>query len=202
GFDFGLDSSVDPMRERIARATRSAEPASVEALVPIARLSPQALAQTQALAASLAAAVRAKRAQAAGVDALMAEFSLDSEEGVEPLVRKGVDLALRLLGKQFVAGRTIDEALANAREREARGYTFSFDMLGEAAMTARDAERYFKAYETAIHAIGHAAGGRGIVAGPGISVKLSALHPRYTRAARQRVRDELTPKALELARLA
>ncbi len=65
-------------------------------------------------------------------------------KGGEPLIRKGVDLAMRLLGRQFVTGRTIEEALANAREREERGYTFSFDMLGEAAMTARDADRYFK----------------------------------------------------------
>ena len=75
-------------------------------------------------------------------------------KGGEPLIRKGVDLAMRLLGRQFVTGRTIDEALANAREREARGYTFSYDMLGEAALTAADAHRYFVAYEAAIHAIG------------------------------------------------
>ncbi len=77
-------------------------------------------------------------------------------KGGEPLIRKGVDLAMRLLGRQFVTGRTIEEALANAREREERGYTFSFDMLGEAAMTTRDADRYFKSYEGAIHAIGRA----------------------------------------------
>ena len=88
-------------------------------------------------------------------------------KGGEPLIRKGVDLAMRLLGRQFVTGRTIDEALANAREREARGYTYSFDMLGEAALTAADAQRYFDAYEAAIHAIGRAAAGRGVVAGPG-----------------------------------
>ena len=81
-------------------------------------------------------------------------------KGGEPLIRKGVDLAMRLLGRQFVTGRTIDEALVNAREREARGYTFSFDMLGEAAMTAADAERYFADYENAIHAIGRGCGGR------------------------------------------
>ncbi len=123
-------------------------------------------------------------------------------KGGEPLIRKGVDLAMRLLGRQFVTGRTIDEALANAREREARGYTFSFDMLGEAAMTAADAARYLKSYENAIHAIGRAAAGRGVFAGPGISVKLSALHPRYSRAKRERVRDELVPRVLALAELA
>ena len=80
-------------------------------------------------------------------------------KGGEPLIRKGVDLAMRLLGKQFVTGRTIDEALDNARPRVARGYCYSFDMLGEAAMTMDDARHYLTAYETAIHAIGKA--GRG-----------------------------------------
>ena len=123
-------------------------------------------------------------------------------KGGEPLIRKGVDLAMRLLGRQFVTGRTIDEALVNVREREARGYTYTFDMLGEAALTKPDAERYYAAYETAIHAIGRAGAGRGVIAGPGVSVKLSALHPRYSRAQRERVVTELTPRVLSLARLA
>ncbi len=123
-------------------------------------------------------------------------------KGGEPLIRKGVDLAMRLLGKQFVLGRTIEEALSNAREREARGYRFSFDMLGEAAMTDADAHRYAAAYEEAIHAIGRAARGAGIHAGPGISIKLSALHPRYSRAQRARVQSELGPRIQRLARLA
>ena len=123
-------------------------------------------------------------------------------KGGEPLIRKGVDLAMRLLGRQFVTGRTIEEALVNVREREARGYTYTFDMLGEAALTKPDAERYYAAYETAIHAIGRAGAGRGAIAGPGVSVKLSALHPRYSRAQRERVAAELTPRVLSLARLA
>ena len=123
-------------------------------------------------------------------------------KGGEPLIRKGVDLAMRLLGKQFVTGRTIDEALANAREREARGYRYSFDMLGEAALTGEDARGYFAAYETAIHAIGKASRGAGIYAGPGISIKLSALHPRYSRAQRARVLAELVPSVAQLALLA
>ncbi len=123
-------------------------------------------------------------------------------KGGEPLIRKGVDLAMRLLGRQFVTGRTIDEALANARERESRGYTYSFDMLGEAALTAVDAQHYFDAYEAAIHSIGRASAGRGVVAGPGVSVKLSALHPRFGRATRGRVMAELTPRLLMLLRLA
>ena len=123
-------------------------------------------------------------------------------KGGEPLIRKGVDLAMRLLGRQFVTGRTIEEAIDNGREREERGYTYSFDMLGEAAMTAADAARYFGAYEHAIHAIGRAARGRGAVAGPGISVKLSALHPRYSRTQRERVMAELVPQVTKLAALA
>ncbi|MGI8896684.1 MAG: bifunctional proline dehydrogenase/L-glutamate gamma-semialdehyde dehydrogenase PutA, partial [Casimicrobiaceae bacterium] len=123
-------------------------------------------------------------------------------KGGEPLIRKGVDLAMRLLGKQFVTGRTIDEALVNAREREARGYRFSFDMLGEAALTATDAQAYFAAYATAIHAIGAAAAGKGVNKGPGISIKLSALHPRYSRSQRARVLDELAPALGQLALLA
>jgi len=133
--------------------------------------------------------------------ALEQAFASLLRKGGEPLIRKGVDLAMRLLGRQFVTGRTIDEALANARDREARGYTYSFDMLGEAALTAADAKRYFDAYEAGIHAIGRAAAGRGIYAGPGISLKLSALHPRYSRARRDRVMAELGPRLATLARL-
>ncbi len=133
--------------------------------------------------------------------ALEQAFASLLRKGGEPLIRKGVDLAMRLLGRQFVTGRTIDEALANAREREARGYTYSFDMLGEAALTGADAQRYFDAYEAGIHAIGRAAAGRGVFAGPGISLKLSALHPRYSRAQRGRVLSELGPRLAALARL-
>jgi RHH-type proline utilization regulon transcriptional repressor/proline dehydrogenase/delta 1-pyrroline-5-carboxylate dehydrogenase len=116
----------------------------------------------------------------------------------EPLIRRGVDMAMRLMGEQFVTGETIAQALAVAQRREAEGFTYSYDMLGEAAMTADDAARYLAAYEAAIEAIGAAAAGRGVVAGPGISVKLSALHPRYARAQRARVLDELYPRLLAL----
>ncbi|MFO1329756.1 MAG: trifunctional transcriptional regulator/proline dehydrogenase/L-glutamate gamma-semialdehyde dehydrogenase [Rubrivivax sp.] len=122
--------------------------------------------------------------------------------GGEPLVRKGVDMAMRLMGEQFVTGETIAQALANARERERQGFRYSYDMLGEAALTAADAERYAAAYEAAIHAIGAASAGRGIYEGPGISVKLSALHPRYARAQVGRVQAELLPRLLHLVRLA
>ncbi|HTH96476.1 MAG TPA: trifunctional transcriptional regulator/proline dehydrogenase/L-glutamate gamma-semialdehyde dehydrogenase [Stellaceae bacterium] len=122
--------------------------------------------------------------------------------GGEPVIRKGVDLAMRMMGEQFVTGQTIAEALARARKLEARGFRYSYDMLGEAATTAADAQRYFSAYEQAIHAIGAAAAGRGIYEGPGISIKLSALHPRYGRAQRARVMTELLPRVQALALLA
>src|SRR5258706_2162707 len=122
--------------------------------------------------------------------------------GGEPLIRKGVDLALRLLGRKFVTGETIAEALARARQHEARGYRYSYDMLGEAALTDADARRYLGSYEAAIDAIGAAIAGRGVVAGPGISVKLSALHPRYTFAQRDRVLRELLPRLRHLCSLA
>ncbi|MGE5517308.1 MAG: bifunctional proline dehydrogenase/L-glutamate gamma-semialdehyde dehydrogenase PutA [Bacteroidota bacterium] len=110
----------------------------------------------------------------------------------EPLVREALIQAVRIMGRQFVMGRTIAEALARAQPP----YGYSFDMLGEAARTAEDAERYFHAYADAIAAIG--AGGRG----NGISIKLSALHPRYEFAQHDRVMVELVPRLAELCRLA
>ena len=122
--------------------------------------------------------------------------------GGEPLIRKGVDMAMRMMGEQFVTGETIEQALDRARGREAQGFRYSYDMLGEAALTAADAERYLGAYEQAIHAIGRASAGRGIGDGPGISIKLSALHPRYARAQVARVMAELAPRLTQLALLA
>src|SRR3546814_13172811 len=95
---------------------------------------------------------------------------------------------MRMMGEQFVTGETIAEALNRARAQEARGFTYSYDMLGEAAMTMADAERYYRDYDAAIHAIGKVAGGRDVYAAPGISIKLSALHPRYARAQRSEER--------------
>ncbi|MBU0748299.1 MAG: trifunctional transcriptional regulator/proline dehydrogenase/L-glutamate gamma-semialdehyde dehydrogenase [Gammaproteobacteria bacterium] len=123
-------------------------------------------------------------------------------KGGEPLIRKGVDMAMRMMGEQFVTGETIDEALRNARTMEAEGFRYSYDMLGEAALTSEDAKRYYASYEQAIHAIGKASAGRGIYEGPGISIKLSALHPRYSRAQFGRVMDELYPLVLRLTALA
>jgi RHH-type proline utilization regulon transcriptional repressor/proline dehydrogenase/delta 1-pyrroline-5-carboxylate dehydrogenase len=120
----------------------------------------------------------------------------------DPVICRGVEWAMRMMSRQFVTGETIDAALHRAGARERMGFRHSFDMLGEAAMTAADAERYFEAYRNAIHAIGSASAGRGIYDGPGISIKLSALHPRYCRAQAERVTNELLPKVKELALLA
>ncbi len=279
-FDLGIPPGVaDPGRAAVDAAYRIPEAAAVLPLLDEARFAPDELQRVQALAQDLARKVRNARARSGGVDALMLEFSLDTEEGValmclaeallripdaatrdrlirdklaggewrshvgaspslfvnaaawgllvtghlmeehadsrleqaltsllrrggEPMIRGGVDFAMRLLGRQFVTGRTIEEALANAREREARGYTFAFDMLGEGAVTTDDAQRYGEAYERALHAIGAANAGRGVYAGSGISVKLSALHPRFTPTQRERVARELGPRVLLLARLA
>ena len=245
-----------PLRDAITAAYREDEEACVRRMIDAARMPPEQVAAVQALARRLVEEVRGKRTGASGVDALMQEFSLSSQEGIalmclaeallrvpdaatadrlirdklargdwrahlghspsifvnaatwgllitgklvattsekslstaltrliarsgEPVIRTAVDLAMRMLGKQFVTGETIEDALRSATAREARGYRFSYDMLGEAAMTASDAARYLASYEDAIHAIGKASRGRGIYAGPGISVKLSALHPRY-----------------------
>ncbi len=123
-------------------------------------------------------------------------------KGGEPLIRKGVDMAMRMMGEQFVTGETIDDALDHARDLETRGFQYSYDMLGEAALTADDANRYRHSYVHAIHAIGKASNGRGVYGGPGISIKLSALHPRYNRSQYLRVMSELYPVVRDLALLA
>jgi len=122
--------------------------------------------------------------------------------GGEPLIRRAASVAVSMLGRQFVAGRTIQQALANSRAPGRRGYRYSYDMLGEAAMTEEDARRYYAAYESAIHAIGGLSQGRGAREESGISIKLSALHPRYSRAQRARVMAELLPRLVSLAELA
>jgi RHH-type transcriptional regulator, proline utilization regulon repressor / proline dehydrogenase / delta 1-pyrroline-5-carboxylate dehydrogenase len=268
-----------PLRDVITVHWREDEVTCVGRMIDQARMPPEQVAVVQTLARRLVEEVRGKRAGASGVDALMQEFSLSSQEGIalmclaeallripdaatadrlirdklargdwrahlghspsifvnaatwgllitgklvattsekslstaltrliarsgEPVIRTAVDLAMRLLGKQFVTGETIEDALRSATAREARGYRFSYDMLGEAAMTASDGARYLASYEHAIHAIGKASRGRGIYAGPGISVKLSALHPRYSRAQHARVMAELLPRLKSLLLLA
>jgi len=116
-----------------------------------------------------------------------------------PTLRVAARQAMRLMGAHFVFGETIDDALARASGARER---FSFDMLGEGARNAHDAARYFDAYAHAIRAIGAQAGDKPLPDRPGISVKLSALHPRYEAISRERVLRELPPRVLELARLA
>jgi len=117
-----------------------------------------------------------------------------------PAVRTATRQAMRLLGSHFVMGETIEKALERARAH--RDQPYSFDMLGEGARSAADAARYFQAYAHAIAAIGAQASATAFAKRPGISVKLSALHPRYEPLARERVLAELVPRVLELARLA
>ncbi len=270
-------STPSPLRAAITDAYRRDEQSAVHWL--LSQVDAGANDGAQALAHRLVSAVREKRTRSSGVDALMHEFSLSSEEGValmclaeallripdsetadrliadkiskgdwrkhlgespslfvnaatwgllitgklvgtssenalgsalsklitrggEPLIRKGVDLAMRMLGNKFVTGQTIAEAIKNSRDNESRGYRYSYDMLGEAALTEADAANYYAAYETAIHAIGRASNGRGIKEGPGISVKLSALHPRYSRAQHARTMQELLPRLTKLVQLA
>ena len=117
-----------------------------------------------------------------------------------PAVRTATRQAMRLLGSHFVLGQTIEEALRRAgRQRDLR---YSFDMLGEGARTRPDAERYLAAYASAIEAIGASAGDGALPNRPGISVKLSALHPRFEAVSRRRVLAELVPDLIELARKA
>ena len=274
-----IDHMPTTLRAAITAAWRRDEREAVQWLLDQVKPNYAAQEKIQDLAHNLVQAVREKRTRSSGVDALMHEFSLSSEEGValmclaeallripdhqtadrliadkiskgdwkkhlgespslfvnaatwgllitgklvgtnseqglgsaltrliakggEPLIRKGVDLAMRMLGNQFVTGQTIGEALDNSRENEARGYRYSYDMLGEAALTEEDAAKYYDSYEHAVHAIGRASNGRGIKDGPGISVKLSALHPRYARAQRERMMNELLPRLKRLLMLA
>jgi len=120
----------------------------------------------------------------------------------EPVLRLAIRQAMRIMGFQYVMGRTIGEALERAAKKRNRDYRYSFDMLGEAAITAADAARYQQCYRDAIAAIGAGYAGEDIFAAPSISVKLSALHPRYEFSQRQRVLRELPAAVTELVYLA
>ncbi|MCP3728976.1 trifunctional transcriptional regulator/proline dehydrogenase/L-glutamate gamma-semialdehyde dehydrogenase [Sphingomonas sp. MG17] len=267
-----------PLRAAITAAYRRPEPECLPPLVEQATLSEAAREAARTTAAALITALRAKH-KGTGVEGLVQEYALSSQEGValmclaeallripddatrdalirdkisdgdwkshigdgrslfvnaatwglvvtgkltgsvndaglaaaltrliaragEPVIRRGVDMAMRMMGEQFVTGETIAEALKRARTLEARGFQYSYDMLGEAATTMADAERYYRDYENAVNAIGQASSGRGVYGGPGISIKLSALHPRYARSQADRVMGELLPKVKALALLA
>ena len=120
----------------------------------------------------------------------------------EPVVRQAMLQAMRIMGGQYVLGRTIEEALRKGTADNSPGTRFSFDMLGEAARTDADAQRYFDAYADAIRVIRAAGGAGSVIAAHGISVKLSALHARYSSRQRQRVLDELLPRVRALAVMA
>ena len=124
----------------------------------------------------------------------------------EPVIRNAMRHAMRIMGKQFVLGRTITEALETAKPLQSRGFRFSYDMLGEAARTMADAERYRNAYASALQAVGKSVKGMrerdDIFARPSISIKLSALHPRFEAIKKERVLHELLPVVLELAKQA
>jgi RHH-type proline utilization regulon transcriptional repressor/proline dehydrogenase/delta 1-pyrroline-5-carboxylate dehydrogenase len=276
-----IDPPTVPSLAALRTLARRPEPDCVADLLRRAPLDAPAWAAARAQARQWIEALRGARSRGSGVDALMREFSLSSQEGValmclaealaripdratadalirdklaqgdwrahigtsrsifvnaaawglmvtgklvathsddslgaavnrlvarggEPLIRAGVDIAMRLLGQQFVLGRTIEQALARAQEAEQRGYRHSYDMLGEAALTAQDARCYWESYAHAIAAIGASAAGHGaeLAQRPGISVKLSALHPRFTAHQPDRVQAELLPRIGELCRLA
>ena len=124
----------------------------------------------------------------------------------EPVIRQALRQAMRILGRQFVLGQTIKEALSNAEDEAALGYRFSFDMLGEAARTENDASRYASRYLEAAEAIAAWAGppvardDAALERRPGLSVKLSALHPRYQPSQQARLHEELVPRLTALAK--
>ncbi len=276
---FNFSQQQSELRQAITRNYRRDEAEAVNHLLSIAQMSEGEKINAHKMAQGLVEKLRESRRKASGVDALMQEFTLSSEEGIalmclaeallripdrrtreklikdkmalgdwrshinqsaslfvnaaawgllitgkltnvsdekslgnaltriigkggQPLINKGVDFAMKMLGKQFVTGQTIEEALKNGQEREKMGYRFSFDMLGEMALTDDDSQRYYQDYVQAIHAIGKANKGRGIYDGNGISVKLSAIHPRYERGQHQRVMSELLPRLKSLFLLA
>lgn len=133
---------------------------------------------------------------------LMAALKRVLARSSEPMIRRSMSHAMKILSRQFIMGATIEEALKRAKVKEKMGYLYSYDMLGEAARTAEDAQQYFQAYQLAVVAMGEEAADLDVWQSPGISVKLSALHPRYEWSQRQRVLDELVPKVLSLARQA
>lgn len=120
----------------------------------------------------------------------------------EPVIRKAMNIAMRVMGKQFVMGESIEDTCKRAVEKEQQGYVYSYDMLGEGARTQHDADRYFHSYEHAVHVIGKAAQGKGPIKSPGISVKLSAIHPKYDLKNYQDAVDTIAAKLKQLCLLA
>ncbi|HLX52328.1 MAG TPA: proline dehydrogenase family protein, partial [Aquella sp.] len=266
------------LRLEITRHYRANEKQCVDNLLNILNITPEDNVQVTNLARRLITSVRNTRIKGRGIDAIMQEFKLSSEEGIalmclaesmlripdketqdkliqdkiakgnwadhtktdnifvnatswgllitgklvgsfaseklsavllkvlakggEPLIRKSMTTAVKFMGNQFVMGETIEAALKSSVDKEKKGYQFSYDMLGEAAMNDEDAMRYLQSYIDAIHAVGKANALRGVYNGPGISVKLSAIHPRYEREQYSRVIHELYPRLKQLYLLA
>ncbi|GGW79952.1 bifunctional proline dehydrogenase/L-glutamate gamma-semialdehyde dehydrogenase PutA [Alteromonas halophila] len=120
----------------------------------------------------------------------------------EPVIRRSMNIAMRVMGRQFVMGETIEAAVDRAKDKEKKGYVYSYDMLGEAARTMDDADRYYDSYVKALKVIGKKAAGRGPKKSPGISVKLSAIHPRFEFLKRERAMEEIPPRLKELCMMA
>ncbi len=120
----------------------------------------------------------------------------------EPVIRRAMNIAMRVMGRQFVMGETIEDAVKRAEEKEKKGYVYSYDMLGEGARTMKDANRYYDSYVKAIKEIGKAAKGRGPKRSPGISVKLSAIHPRFEFLQRERAMEEIPKRLKDLCMMA
>ena len=117
----------------------------------------------------------------------------------EPIIRAAVSRAMKEMGNQFVLGETIEEAVRRGQKKQSQGFTYSYDMLGEAALTAKDATRFFEAYSQSIDYLSKTVETQDIRTNPGISIKLSALHPRYELGQKDRVMRELTASVLSLA---
>jgi RHH-type proline utilization regulon transcriptional repressor/proline dehydrogenase/delta 1-pyrroline-5-carboxylate dehydrogenase len=278
----GSLTTTNAIRQTIRDHYRSDENALLNTLLPIAEIDVDAKSRAWEYARQLVVNIRKEQVGKGGVDALLNEFSLSTEEGVvlmclaeallrvpdklttdslirdklaggdwsahignsdsifvnasswgllmtgklvnysdqkkkeqfgllkktvgrlgEPVIRESVRYAMKIMGTQFVMGKNIDDALKRAQETEAKGYTYSYDMLGEGARTMVDADRYFDSYMTAIDAIGIAANKnaskKGPQKSPGISIKLSAIHPRYEFSHRDRVMAEIIPRLKKLA---
>lgn len=273
--------SVSELRAAIRRYHRSSEEEVLARLMPLAQSESEAIDRIQNRALSLSKQVRDIASGESGVQALLNEYDLSSEEGIvlmclaeallrvpdndtadkliqdkilkgdwaanlesqdsffvhasawgllltgkvvgfnrsdgnrsllglgkvvgrlgEPVIRVAMRQAMRIMGTQFVLGQTIAEACANAAPQEQRGYRYSYDMLGEASRTQAAADEYLQSYQDAINEIGRLSENRDHLEGPGISIKLSALHPRYEYANRERVHAELFPRLKQLVLLA
>lgn len=273
--------SVSAIRQRIREFYRINESQALEHILPEAEVSMRARSRAWERARTMVLRIRDEQEGHGGIDALLNEFSLSTEEGIvlmclaeallrvpdkstqdelirdklskgqwsshlgnsdsifvnasawglmftgnmvnyanerkaaqfgllkktlgrmgEPVIRRAMNIAMKIMGKQFVMGETIEDAVKRAQDKEKIGYVYSYDMLGEGARTYNDAQRYYQAYEDAIKVIGKAAKGKGPRTSPGISVKLSAIHPRYDHLKYEQVVPEIAAKLKQLCMLA